>query len=446
MRENVHGQFPLVPQFCVHEHARELAEIDAILDECPELERLVDRDLLRGGGVAADRGRPGLTAQQVLRAVVLKQMKGYSYEELAFHLTDSQSYRAFCRFGIVGPALKRSTLQENVGRISPATWERLNATVIAHAYATGIETGQKVRIDSTPVEANIHEPTDSSLLWDVVRVLGGLLDRASEFVRVSRSDQRKEAKHLYVAITRAPSAEQRRPLYAELLKVTARVSRRARTTLTALEGAHGTATRALRRKIARVLELGERVMDQTRRRVLLGESVPAADKLVSIFEPHTGIVVKSRDEVIYGHKVCLSVGASGLVLDCTVHQGNPADVTLAVGMLERHRAQFGAAPEQAVFDGAFASRANLDAIKALGASDVVFTKGQGLRMHEMARSAWVYRALRRFRAGVEGCISFLKRCFGLDRCTWKGFASFIAYVQASTLSANLLVLARHRMA
>src|SRR5262249_26210242 len=138
MRENVHGQFPLVPQFCAHEHARELAEIDAILDECPELERLVERDLLRGG-VAVDRRRPGLTAQQVLRAVVLKQMKGYSYEELAFHLTDSQSYRAFCRFGVVGPALKRSTLQENVARISPATWERLNAILVAHACATGVE-------------------------------------------------------------------------------------------------------------------------------------------------------------------------------------------------------------------------------------------------------------------------------------------------------------------
>src|SRR5262245_58164962 len=117
MRDKVHGQFALVPRFCDHEHARELAEINAVLDECTELERLVRRDLLRGG-VAANRGRPGLTAQQVLRAVVLKQMKSYSYEELAFHLTDSQSYRAFCRFEIVGPPLKKSTLQENAARIS----------------------------------------------------------------------------------------------------------------------------------------------------------------------------------------------------------------------------------------------------------------------------------------------------------------------------------------
>jgi IS5 family transposase len=128
-----------------------------------------------------------------------------------------------------------------------------------------------------------------------------------------------------------------------------------------------------------------------------------------------------------------------------VHQGNPADVTLAVDMIKRHRARLGRSPEQAVFDGAFASRANLTALNKLGVRDAVFTKGQGLEVHEMARSSWIFRALRHFRAGVEGCISFLKRCFGLDRCTWKGFASFLAYVQASMFSANMLVLARHRL-
>src|SRR5690348_3297394 len=97
MRQKVADQVPLVPLFSQHPHACELAEIGRVLDACPELEQLVEGDLLRGG-VAATKGRPGLTAQQVLRATVLKQMKGYSYDELAFHLSDSQSYRAFCRF------------------------------------------------------------------------------------------------------------------------------------------------------------------------------------------------------------------------------------------------------------------------------------------------------------------------------------------------------------
>jgi IS5 family transposase len=445
MRRNVPDQVPLVPLFGAHPHAHELEEIARILDARPELEQLVEADLLRGG-VAATKGRPGLTAQQVLRSVVLKQMKGYTYEELAFHLSDSQSYRAFCRFELIGAPLKRSTLQENAARISPATWERLNQILIAYAKKTGVESGEKVRIDCTPIEANIHEPTDSSLLWDVVRVLARLLTRASAIVTVTWSDRRKAAKRRAVGICQVATAAQRKPLYVQLLKMTEQTIGYAQKAIVALARVGFRAARLLELRLNSFVLLGWRVVDQTRRRVLLGEPVPAAEKVVSIFEPHTDILIKSRDEVFYGHKLCLNVGASGLVLDAVVQQGNPADVTLAVGMIERHRERLGRSPEQAVFDGAFASRANLTALRGLGVLDAVFTKSQGLPVHEMARSSWIFRALRHFRAGVEGCISFLKRCFGLDRCTWKGFASFLAYVQASVFSANLLVLARHRLA
>jgi IS5 family transposase len=111
-------------------------------------------------------------------------MRGYSYEELAFHLSDSQAYRAFCRFEVVGPPLKRSTLQENVALLSPATWEKLNEIVVARAKATGIESGKKVRVDCTPVESNNHAPTDSSLLWDIVRVLGRSLETSLPLLSV----------------------------------------------------------------------------------------------------------------------------------------------------------------------------------------------------------------------------------------------------------------------
>jgi len=444
MRRQIVDQIPLVPMFSRHRHARELAEIVRVLDACPELEQLVERDLLRGG-VAATKGRRGLTARQVLRAVVLKQMKGYTYEELAFHLSDSQSYRAFCRFELIGPPLKRSTLQENVARISPATWEKLNQILVTYAKKTGVEIGKKVRIDCTPVEANIHPPNDSSLLWDVVRVLGRRLMHASKLVTVAWCDHRKDAKRRAVGIWQAPTAERRKPLYVRLLKLTERTIGYADQAVAALARVDTRKARLLGLRISSVLVLGRRVVDQAKRRVLRGESVPAVEKVVSIFEPHTDILIKSRTEILYGHKLCLNVGASGLVLDAIVHQGNPADVTLAVDMIERHRDRLGQSPEQVVFDGSFASRANLDAIKALGVHDVVFTKSKGLRVEEMAQSSQVFRALRHFRAGVEGCISFLKRCFGLDRCTWKGFASFLAYVQASIFSANMLLLARHRL-
>jgi IS5 family transposase len=173
--------------------------------------------------------------------------------------------------------------------------------------------------------------------------------------------------------------------------------------------------------------------------------VAAAEKIVSIFEPHTDIIRKDRRETLYGHKICLTGGASSMILDCTVLQGNPADSTLAKTMVDPQGDIFSRPPRQIVFDGAFASKLNLQAIKAEGVRDVAFSKRLGLEIGAMVKSSWVYKRLRDFRAGIEGNISFLKRIFGLDRCTWKSCASFQSYVWASILSFNLLVFARHQL-
>ncbi len=170
--------------------------------------------------------------------------------------------------------------------------------------------------------------------------------------------------------------------------------------------------------------------------------MPATEKLVSIFEPHTDIIVKDRRDTFYGHKICLTTGASGLVLDVVVESGNPSDSTLARKMVERVGAVLGRFPKQVTFDGGFSSKANVQEIKELGATDVVFSKHVGLEVTEMAKSTWVFRKLRNFRAGIEAGISFLKRTFGLSRCHWRGFDSFGAYVWGSVLSCNLLVVAR----
>jgi IS5 family transposase len=187
------------------------------------------------------------------------------------------------------------------------------------------------------------------------------------------------------------------------------------------------------------------VVSQTERRVLRGESVPAEEKLVSIFEPHTDIIRKDGRDTYYGHKVTFTGGKSGLVLDWVVEHGNPADSTLFVRMLDRQNDLYGCYPSQAAADGALASKDNLASAKERGVSDVVFAKRRGLSVEDMASSTWVYRQLRNFRAGIEGIISFLKRVFGLARCTWKGAESFASYVGASVVSANLLLLARHLM-
>jgi IS5 family transposase len=200
---------------------------------------------------------------------------------------------------------------------------------------------------------------------------------------------------------------------------------------------------AIAEELRHYVKLAKRVIDQAERRIVHQEQVPASEKIVSVFEPHADIIIKDRRETLYGHKICLTSGASGLVTDVVIEEGNPGDSTLAVKMIERQRDLYGKPPRQVSFDGGFASRNNLTELKALGVQDVAFTKRVGLAITEMVKSSWVYRRLQNFRAGIEGIISFVKRGFGLDRCGWSGFASFKAYVHGSVLACNLLVLARH---
>ena len=185
-----------------------------------------------------------------------------------------------------------------------------------------------------------------------------------------------------------------------------------------------------------------RIIDQTERRVLNGESVPAQEKVLSVFEEHTDIIKKKRRETVFGHKLYLTGGVSGLILDFEVVRGNPNDAAQFQPWIQRQYDLYGRWPRQASFDGCFASKANLQWAKDQGIRDVAFAKKRGLEVSKMVRSSWVYRQLRRFRAGIEGCISMLKRVFGLRRCTWKGWAHFQQYVGLSITSFNLLVLAR----
>ncbi len=195
-------------------------------------------------------------------------------------------------------------------------------------------------------------------------------------------------------------------------------------------------------QVKHYLPLIERIITQAERRVLAGEAVPAGEKLVSLFEPHADIIVKGGRAVHYGHKLNLTTGRSGLILDVVVEAGNPADAERFLPMLERHIALYGTPPRQTAGDGGFASLDNLKQAKALGVHDVAFHKKRGLKIEDMVKSRWVYRKLRNFRAGVEANISCLKRAFGLARCTWRGLAHVKAYVWSSVVAYNLALFVR----
>ncbi len=188
----------------------------------------------------------------------------------------------------------------------------------------------------------------------------------------------------------------------------------------------------------------EQIIAQTERRVLAGEAVQAGDKLVSLFEPHADIIVKGSRDVDYGHKLNLTTGRSGLILDLVIEPGNPADSERFLSMLERHIAVWDQAPRQAAADGSYASRENLRRAKACGVRDMAFHKKSGLKVEDMVKSKWVYRKLRNFRAGIEAGISCLKRAYGLGRCTWRGLDHFKTktYVWSSVVAYNLALFTR----
>jgi IS5 family transposase len=442
MRQERIIQATIFDVFAEHEIGRELKAVSRWLDEHRALLRLVSNDLRRHG--VQETGRHGLPAEAVLRCALLKQYRQLSYEELAFHLEDSASFRAFARLPFSWSP-KKSVLHKTISAIGAASWEAINRAVVSRARREKLESAATVRIDSTVTKALMHAPTDSSLLWDAVRVMVRLLEQASALPGVPPivwCNHRRLAKKRALAIRYSRGKEQKAKLYRELIAAT-------RATVAALQHAarrvaacatleaelwHG--------QVRHYVPLIARIVTQAERRVFAGEAVPAGEKLVSLFETHADIIVKGGRDVHYGHKLNLTTGRSGLILDVVVEAGNPADAERFLPMIERHIALHGAPPRQTAGDGGYASLDNLMQAKLLGVHDVAFHKKRGLTIEDMVKSRWVYRKLRNFRAGIEANISCLKRAFGLARCTWRGLAHFKAYVWSSVVAYNLTLVAR----
>ena len=446
MRQERTVQASIFDLFAGHDIGRELKAMSQWLDEHPALVTLVARDLRRHG--VKQTGREGLPAESVLRCGLLKQHRQLSYEELAFHLEDSASFRAFARLPLALTP-KKSVLQKTISAIRAETWQAINQTVLQNAREEKFEVGSVIRLDSTVTAALMHQPSDSSLLWDAVRVMARLLEEADTlaggYFEIAWHDHRRAAKKRARAIKFTRGRPRRVPHYRELIKLT-------RATLAYLDRA-ATELWQVPDPMAVALWQGERshyrplidqIIAQSERRVLCGEAVPASEKIVSLFEPHADIIVKGSRDVEYGHKLNLTTGRSGLILDVVIESGNPADSERFLPMLERHIDFYGEAPRQAVADGGYASCANLNQAKAHGVRDMAFHKKAGLRIEDMVKSRWVYRKLRNFRAGIEADISCLKRAYGLARCIWRGLNHFRAYVWSAVVAYNLALFARRK--
>jgi transposase, IS5 family len=432
-----------------------LEAISTLLKEQGEMIEHVRGDLQRGLKNPAT-GRNGLTPDQVLRALVLKQVKNWDYRELRERIADGYSLRSFTEF-LSQPVPKHDAFNRAFNRLTPETLRMVNDLLVETAVELGLEDGKQLRVDTTVVQTDVHHPTDNTLLWDTVRVVtrlvGQLGEAMGQVVKGFRNHTRAARRRMQQIQRMTPKQRQQQqtPKYRELIAITQDVVNGAQEVLrrTRIIKSQNLITDMaigeLRKEIEHYCQLGTRVIDQTRRRVLEGEQVPTAEKVYSIFEPHTDLIKRGKVQtpVEFGHKVFLAESASGLITQYQVLDGNPSDEEQLQASLESHRRIFGDVPKLYSADRGFYSENNVHTCEQNGVETVSIPQRGGSRtpQREAYEKSSAFRKGQRFRAGIEGRISVLFRGRGMKRCLAHGRARFELLVGAAVLANNLMRIA-----
>jgi IS5 family transposase len=431
-----------------------LQAIAAFLDTHASLVDGVRRDLERGLKNPAT-GRHGVTAPQVLRSLILMRVKNWDYRELRERIADGYTLRSFTQFQSQ-PVPKHDAFNRAFNRLTPDTLLAVNAAVVQAAVDLGLENGTKLRVDTTVVETDIHHPTDNTLLWDSVRVLTRLvrqLDRLLPRGVGPFTNRTRAARRRMQAIQRMTAKArhtQQVPTYRALIGIAEQVVKDARSVVARTQSpAGGILTRvtvtALHREITRHCDLGDRVIDQTRRRVLHGEQVPTEEKVYSIFETHTDLIKRGKvlKPIEFGHKVFLAESGGGLITQYRVLTGNPADQIHVAPSLQRHTETFGHAPDLYSSDRGFFNDANLETCQQAGVTLTCIPQSGGKRSadREALEKSPAFKKGQRFRAGIEGRISVLFRGRGMKRALVEGRERFELFVGAAVLANNLMKIA-----
>lgn len=442
MRETRTVQSSIFDSYSQHEHGVRLSELSQLLDEHPEVLDLLSADLI--DPQCCRTGCCGLSVESAYRCLLLKRILGVSYETLAFHLSDSMTYRSFARLD-GGHQPSRSGLQSVVRKIRPETLQQIQELLNVQWYEQGLLDCEQVRIDSTVVAANISPPSDSGLLDDSIRVLSRHMATCHRDtgLKVRFTDQRPQSKKLSFAIFYAKNAE-KQVLYPKLLFCAGVVLKQVDRTLETLKQQASSEQKTLRwmNAVEHYRHLLCHVIHQTQQRVYADAPIPSSEKIVSIFEPHADIIVKGAEDVHYGHKINLATDSQGIVIHLDILQGNPCDTSLYLPVLKSHQRQFGELPHATVADGGYASGENVQLARGEGVVRAAFHKRKGLGYHEMGVKKKTLRKLRAFRAGIEGNISELKRAFGLSKANWKNQDGFDAFVCSGVLAYNLMRMCR----
>jgi len=433
-----------------------LAKIDRYLED-DKLYRLIKGDISKRWPKTLKTGRGSTPVEVVLRMLVLKRLYGYSYEETEKTVSDSLVLRQFCRI-YLHRVPDDTTLMRWAKVIQPKTLEKFNERITQLAVEHKVTKGRKLRTDGTLVETNIHVPSDSRQLADSVRVLVRTILRAQtvlkavhqkvdaqfqNFTDLARQTARQIGETLSQRTETARAAGRQK--YQELLDMTEKTVAWATQTQTQLKVQTQRQAHRLRQTLATFVPRAQQVIEQTVRRVLHGEQVPAREKIVSIFEPHTDIICRGKESrpVEYGHKVWLNEVDGGIISHYRILSGNPSDELQWQPSLKAHLATFQQPPGQASADRGLYSEPNENFAHHLGVQRVILPK-PGYRSkprYKYEHRAWFVKG-RRWHAGVEGRISVLKRAHGLGRCLAHGLCGFQSWVGWGVIAGNLAVMGR----
>lgn len=428
----------------VREFREKYKGVSRVLDEHPHILDRVHRDLaqLSQGG---RRGREGdFTSETLLRALVVMMLEGLTYRDTVIRIAESDFLQDFIRTRKKA-VMDHTFLNRAFKAIRPATWQYVNDVLAQRAVETGRVDPGVIRTDTTVVEANIHWPTDSSLLWDTWRV-------ASRIMRLGRAllDQScphrfhdKKIKRLHLRITRyssSTSKKRRREVkraFRTLIQRVGWIVEIAEEFCRYAQACGSLKLLALGQELESFLPAMRHVVQQASRRAA-GETVPAAERVFSIFEPHTELIKRGRRHkpVEFGHGVLLCQTREKFITDYEVYEHRPVDCELTEIVIDRHEALFGEPPEVLAGDKGFCPAG--ETYEQL--EERVGTLAIPRRLRDFADAAMA--AWQAFRAGIEGTISGLKRAFRLARCYFRSFKSFQASIGLGVLCHNLLVLAK----
>jgi IS5 family transposase len=432
----------------VREYRAKYKGVSRILDEHREILEAVHEDLkkLSQGG---QKGRSSdFTSETILRALVVHAIEGLSLRETVVRIAESEFLQDFLRTR-KRAVMDHSFLDRCLQSVRAATWKRVHELLTRQVAAEQTIATGTIRTDTTVVETNIHWPTDSSLLWDTWRVASRLLRRGRAIVAESCPhrfhDQKTRRLHLFITrYAKSPSKKRQRKVKGAFRVLIGRVESIVQTAGIFCQFASGWGDLELTGvadELKRFLPSMKKVVGQARRSQLEGETVPAPQRVFSIFEPHTELIQRGRREkpVEFGHALLLCQTPEKFITDYEVFAERPADCTLTEQVIERHEKLFGARPEVLAADKGFCPAA----AKYSALEQCVGTLAIPRRMRDFADKVLVL--WQAFRAGIEGTISGLKRAFRLARCYYRGFKHFQGAIGLGVLAHNLVVLARQAM-